>query len=222
MGYNDWLHGNIAIPSAETAAMRKTLNAAHEARRVEVEKHAARLWGMIKSVPVAKRVAWLGDPANYYGSLFADETRWSTWSAQWWGARRHNDDVRTALHLFRLSGGRKPTAADYEAAGLAPANNRRREWREGTLTVRLTNRTLEVEVSDGRNSVEYADKTRLGSAMFGHLDRVRWTARSGGVLEGGDDGGDYPATYVVRRYESAADRARRIKTETDFAQAMYL
>jgi len=221
MGYNSWMNGTVTLPAAEVSKVRAVLNDAHESRRVATEKHAARLWEKAKSVAAAKRAEWFADPANYHGAIFAAETRWPTWSPRWWAARHHNDDVYVALHLFRLTGGRKPTAADYARAGLAPATNRRNEWREDNLAVSLHGRHLAVDVREGRNAIEYADNTRLGRALFGHLDQVRWTARSGGVLEGGDDGGDYPATYAARHYESDSERARRIKAEVAFAEAMY-
>lgn len=232
MSRNDWMRGTITLPTAEVARVRKVLNDAHDARREGIERQVARLWELVKAKPAAKRYEWLSSTKNYF-AVYPDEMQptvkaWRGYESHDTPAKQHlREHASNAMHLFYVSGGRKPTAAHYDRAGLAPATNRRAKWRDGTLHVSLSGRELTVE-AEGNHGVSAAVESLVGTALFGYLDRITWTARSGGEIIGNDEynrDADYEgggANYAVYRYESATARARREKAEARYWRELAL
>jgi hypothetical protein len=58
---------------------------------------------------------------------------------------------------------------------------------ETTLTIHPATRTVEWEVSRGKNNVRDAHKTTLAKAFFSFLENVKWTRGTGGVFRQSDE-----------------------------------
>ena len=58
---------------------------------------------------------------------------------------------------------------------------------EASLTINPTTRTVEWDVSRGKNNVRDARETTLGKTFFAFLEKVTWTRGTGGVFRESDE-----------------------------------
>lgn len=205
MSCYEWESGTLALPTAEVAAMRKALNAAHTKHMKGVKTLLDQLWPELKKLPANKRRHL--DPYSpkfrHLNITADDETRWDLHS------------------LFYASDGRKPTAEHWKKALAYPSTNRTSSWRCGEASISLEGRHLTWDVPENNHAVDHAHESWLGKALFTQLGRVKWTRGSGGYFVGNNEYNDDRdvgggANYLTYSFGPAGDNAER--THRGFAR----
>lgn len=222
MSRNEGEYGDLKIPRSEWPGLKKAVRDAYnaqEAGRLEFALlfHAR----LVESAKGVRNADWAvlsrclaqkwpgGVPEDHYDVVWrifhAATMRLSK------EARRHVDGTSV-----RGTAGRppRPTKALYP-----DATNRTLEFEAGGGRITFDEKEAVVRwyVDNGNHAVRHARESALGKIFFAALEKVKWTARSGGLLYGNDEynresrcggGGD----YVTGRYGHA-----RTEHEKQFA-----
>lgn len=170
MSCYEWESGTVLLPTAEVARFRRTMNAAADREREEVQALAERVWAAVKTTPVTRRQAaaeqWIRDKHN-------QPVQYGVIDRAWW------ERADVVASMFAKSKGKKPGESEVASAGFARASRRTRWWGCGEASVVLDGRTVLWSVPENNRAVEHARESWLGVVFFGFLGSVRWTRGSG-------------------------------------------
>lgn len=202
-----WEHGTITLPSGQAPILRKVLTEAAEAHIARLTADTDTAWAYLKRLSPAKRAAvswWNCDTLqNLNGDVlcllqhYDSQTRTSTWK------RPTQKQTRESVVTRRK---------DYDGTTLTVF----RCGSEATITLR--GNTVTWDVPENNRAPERANAYPLAIELFRFLDRVPWTARSGGEIAGNDEYNrdcDYAGgggNYVVREYRKERNRPTRSRS----------
>jgi hypothetical protein len=215
MSRYDHEYGEIHVPRSEWADLKKAVRDAHNALQTERHEFAIRFHAaLVASAKGVRNADW-----SDLGHRLID-----AWPS---GFPERHDDVlwrifQSATQRLSKEAGRYVDGASVRgSAGRPPkpirtlypgATNRTLDFDVGEARISFdeTNAVVHWRVSENNKAVEHARQEPVAIAFFKALDRVKWTARTGGTLYGNDEynqesrggegsGGD----YVTARYGNA-------------------
>lgn len=215
MGFHNWEQGAFVIPQSEWAAVKKTLQEAHNQNRERVFGLANQMYNALHQDYKGQRNVryFRGTRGGRLGALDEKLMDWSEGNPR--EASRIGiagmdmveklltpkiSDLRAADPRFREEGTEqeierlahqkpnKPKRKDLDRF-LAAATRSTTEYHAEPAHLRLDNesRTLHWVVEENNHACEEARNTWLGAALFNHLKQIHWTKNSGGVFWGGDE-----------------------------------
>lgn len=202
MSCYEWEHGTITLPSSYAPKLREVLKTAAEKRIEKITADTTRAWDHLKKMTPTKRAAvrtW-DDPLL---RELDDDTLWLLQSYE------------SGKYVWR-----KPTQKQIREAVVS--RNKGYDGQTNTVfhcgseaSITLFGNKVEWNVPENNHACERANSHPLAGVLFTFLDRVLWTARSGGQIVGNNEYNedDHNAggggNYVVREYSLQADEARR-------------
>lgn len=212
MSCYEWQHGELTLPSAAVAPVKKAVRDTQNRLRDEVLRLCKEFWA---------------GPAKRTSSTKLYRERLETWAyparplSPWAAPRSSMAEVaRDLAHeaLSQLAGKpRQVQQADLDQ--LVPrATNRTTHFRVGwEASISFDGREVLWDVPENNHAVESARQHPVAQALFAALDKVTWTRGTGGVLT-------YNNEYARDSYDAGAG-ANQISAwygplgERDFAQA---
>lgn len=226
MTHNDFQYGTITLPSGQAPKLRKAMREAVDAAVARYRPMCDKVWAEVKKTPAAKRDYRVIDAAFEKVYPFPDTRLGMPDDAVRIRWNHDQDAVVASMRATRTTYGAPSTRRIQEHL------TRRSENTDGTFTTiwrvgneavaSLHGNRLTWDVAEGNHAVEWTGAHPLYPALFGFLDTVKWTARSGGTIWGNDEynqdsgreSGGYDgagADYRVKVYESEAASKRRMK-----------
>lgn len=212
MGRNEEERGSLVLPSAALAPLRKALVTALNAEQDRIFEIAKTVYDRLQEPDPAtgrkeafnaikaelRKESWEGrhkaqellyDLIDKINGPIDDSHSWyqRSHSNQWTQDQRdeaidfllpHQQNPKERKVLTPLKKNLPKLPADtlsFSARG------------ETSLTINPTTRTVEWEVSRGKNNVRDAHETTLGKAFFAFLEKVEWTRSTGGVFRQSDE-----------------------------------
>jgi len=180
-----WSRGEIILPSAAFATVRKACQDAMHEKWKKAYDDAQRFW---KSLTPRQKSDW-------------DEFRKAL------NSRRFDLDTMWLIDPMRR---RETKPRRVLQSDVDWPTNRTVDFHESDLSLHFQreNRTLTFSVADNNHSREWADQTVLAATFYDQMRKVRWTHGTGGVILGNDEynvgGGRYHegggGSYVVAAY----------------------
>lgn len=202
MSRNDWERGEFKLPSAEFATFRKAMQDVDRARKEKAFAITQDFWKTLKGKQKTDRAAYMQALQEWQNKHYVEQdlarSRYSYRQPD-----PIDESAREMAHgllyakgseYFLGEGGRsqhdpnrKPTRV--LASDVAYPTNRTTHFEDGECSVSFDKDKKTVYWTTGHNSraVERAHDTPLGRAFFKHLNQVRWTHGTGGVMTGNDE-----------------------------------
>jgi len=214
MSRHEGEYGEISIPRSEWTALKKAVRDAFNLQQERRHEFAlgfhARLVESAKGVRNADWQALCGSMADEWPGGLSEEHDDVTWKLFQTTTQRLSKEAGHHVDGASVRGtaGRppKPTKSMYPEA-----TNRTLVYEagEGRITFDEDRTVVRWYVDENNHAVDFARKSPVGIALFAALEKVKWTARTGGTLYGNDEyhrdshggegsGGD----YVTGRYGS--------------------
>lgn len=214
-------YGDVTIPRSEWAALKKAVRDAFNLQQTRRHEFALRFHAkLVESARGVRNADWqtLSRELSYgWPGGLSEQDHDVTWKLFEAATRRLSKEAGRHVDGASVRGtaGRppKPTKSMYP-----DATNRTLVFEAGDGRIAFDEDRAVVRWSVGENNhaVDHARKSPIGTAFFAALDKVKWTARTGGTLYGNDEyhrdshggegsGGD----YVTVRFGS--DRAEHEK-----------
>lgn len=218
MSNYNWERGTIKLPAKDYPKVRDAVIAAHNAEMERVYNKAVSVYDKLTKVLKGKRgidkQLFLNDEfyrkekgfdANCLGTMRRDK----------WADPHQELDWRVEATLFPYDREKKeyrknplkPKKKDFPKA---TKSTRSFSAEEASVTFDPKAKTVTWDVGENNRAVERAAETWLAKALFGALNRVTWTARTGGTIVGNDEynrDSDHPGgggNYVTREFSKNA------------------
>lgn len=208
MSCHEWENGTITLPTGYAPKLRAVLNAAANEHISRLTSETSQLWNHLKKIPVAKR----------HDSLRFSDAFLNVSDEAWFLI----DQSRYADGKFvpKLA---KPSASRIKASVVSrqtpwddPQGKKLTVFTIGTsATITLDGNKVIWDVPENNHACDYARGHSIAQALFGFLERVEWTSRSGGTITGNNEynrdtyEGGGGANFVVQEYSRKAMIARR-------------
>lgn len=206
MSCYSWEFGTITLPAAEMRRLRETMRRAADRRIEELTTQTNRGWAYLRTMrPAQRNKLQLG-----WGSEHSVLTQLEP----------------EALDLLRVRYGAayaKPSAKKIRehvtVRNSGPHSGPHTTYRCGyDASITLAGNKVIWDVPENNHAPEHAHSHPLAHALFGFLETVAWTSRTGGEIVGNDeynrDNRDYGGggNYVVRQYRRETGRSRSART----------
>lgn len=195
MTHNDWEHGELVLPSAAVAPLKKHLRETINGFRAEVLAEAKRI----------RRGIGTRSPEKYHREVQAKQLSIAASRGRSAGDRSKRVHLAaldllesTSTHHWQEKRApRQVTSEDMTREGFPVLTNRSTVYPvvgglsgllvDGDAFLSITGRTVLWEVQENNRAVEDARDTLAARALFGYLDGIRWTRSTGGYGVGNDE-----------------------------------
>lgn len=191
MGHWEVEHGEVLLPAAAVADVKKSLRDTHNAHVDKVYDHAKRFW---KHHGTQSRDKYRDAVDAYTQSLEPSRSTWG-WKA---GTAEQGEalskSVREVLRDVERNtrGGnlRGVTWDDMDQAGLGKKTNRDTRFstfNDGLAGIEIDGRTVKWHTDEDRRAVERFHTDPMGRSLRRALNDVTWTRGTGGVSRTDDE-----------------------------------
>lgn len=208
MSNNNWEQGSITIPSAAWAGLKAAVRDAYNSNQEKLYADAVRLYEAIIEAAKGKRnVNWRGAADEACAKLPKMETRWDLINTIFESKSQTADGRYQNPFSILGSAGRpnKPTKSQFPLA-----TNRTSVFNLTHAAISFNDKTRVANwnVPENNHAVQDAHEDKVAQAFFAALNKIKWTASSGGSLYGNDEynidsGRECPGSggsYVTQRF----------------------
>lgn len=187
MSKNEWEEGEIVLPTAEYAFVRKAVQDADDRHKRAVFDETQRFWKGLTRKEQTDAAAYRSAVNRYVDALA---------SRHWPSMGDHlADDVHDRLEgpLRVLGPDRRWTDAQRPRRVLAsdmdyPTNRTTTFTARGaSVAFNHDRKSVTWYVGENNHAVDTARESQLGQALFEALGSVKWTGSTGGVISGNDE-----------------------------------
>lgn len=173
MSKYDWEKGNIKIPSAEWASLKKKVRNAYNKVQENYYQIGGKIWKEIKENGVSFRDAFEKHAPNSSSSTLPDGCRTFLRRAIY-----RNSENREKAY--------KPRRKDFPKKTNRDTSFSLREC-EGSIYFNNDSRIVRWVVHENNHAVDQARRHPVAKAFFKALNRIDWTRDSGGKIVGNDE-----------------------------------
>lgn len=175
MSKNDEEYGEIRLPSAAVADVRRALAEADMAVKVEAFDLTQEVWSKLSPKARRDRGAYELETRKVLSQMSPE-----------WGYDRDTSVYEEAHSLLWCSPGSRPRRVLRKDVQWPTNRTTTFELPDGHVSLDRGKSTLTWS-AEGNHGVERARSSRVGRALFTALGRVRWTSGTGGVISGNDE-----------------------------------
>lgn len=189
MSCYEWEEGTLILPTAEVAPLKKVLREYTNQLHADVLDEAKKMHRSVKTTSLKKYCETLNlwvRGVHESGAARSGQGPAANRLARWALEGVVQSQAREG------KGPRTPTVADVER--VAPrATNRTTNFTVcdqhgfNAATITFEGRKVTWHVDENNHAVETAHEAPLGALFLAHLDKIRWTAKTGGTFTGNNE-----------------------------------
>jgi len=230
MSCYDWERGTIKIPAKDYPKVRDAVIAAHNKVQTKRLTRALALHAKLTSLLKGKR--GIDKHKFFTDSYYREDKGFPKNCLPSYEEDKEDDNAAWAIEasLFpynsetreRRKTPTKPKKKDFPLANKATT---RFSVGEASVTFDPKAKTVRWAVDENNRAVERAGESWLARALFGALDKVTWTSRTGGKIVGNDEysqdsdneggGGNYVNREYSKEKQEADKKMRRSYSSYD-------
>jgi hypothetical protein len=188
VGYWEVMSGELLLPAAAVAEVKKALRDANNAHVDAVYRHAKAFW---KAHATQSRTKYAAAAETYVEVLTPRTNHYDATAHS--AADQLAGDLSSVLAMVeRDTRGRSLRGAtwdDMARCGLTKASNRDVQFGSDDGSVIFDGRTIRWRTDQYKRSVERFENSGVGVALFAALGKVAWTRGTGGVAYAQDEYG---------------------------------